>query len=221
MNTISKSNIIIDSDFLPNFDNETPEKQDDPSNLSLTNRLTNNTNIQLFVKNDSIIDWKSNGKKLDFDNFDEFIDECSRKDNQLTIDDKTNHLDCDINISNEIIILEDNQYSTTITKILPKQLYRPIHFDLMTINFLKYLSTISIGVIANSWVVWADQSDFDIVNGKCKKECESLIVKHSLAVDAAKEGTIIKIPKSLRIKEYPDFLNKSNKFSYKSKSIFS
>jgi len=38
-------------------------------------------------------------------------------------------------------------------------------FDAMTTNFLKYLSTISIGVIANAWVVWADKSGNDLLNG--------------------------------------------------------
>jgi len=61
-------------------------------------------------------------------------------------------------------------------------------FDLMATNFLKYLSTISIGIIANAWVVWADMADNNF-NGSI--ECQSLIVKHAIAVDAAKEGNMI------------------------------
>lgn len=45
-------------------------------------------------------------------------------------------------------------------------------------------------------------------------------MKHSLAVDAAKEGTIIVIPPRLRVKSYPDFMNKQDKLTYKSSSIF-
>lgn len=65
--------------------------------------------------------------------------------------------------------------------------------------------------------MWADKSNNKINDSK---ECQSLIVKHALAVDAAKEGTMIYIPSELRPTSYPDFMNKTNKPTYKSDNVF-
>ena len=50
-------------------------------------------------------------------------------------------------------------------------------------------------------------------------ECIELARLHSIAVDFTKSGVVIEIPDYLRVKKYPDFMEKSDKRTYKSEHM--
>ncbi|KAK9930038.1 hypothetical protein M0R45_027097 [Rubus argutus] len=50
-------------------------------------------------------------------------------------------------------------------------------------------------------------------------KCRKLAKLHSDAVDSPKTGVLVKLPPSLRVKEYPDFMEKIDKRTYMSKRV--
>jgi RNA-dependent RNA polymerase len=64
-----------------------------------------------------------------------------------------------------------------------------------------------LGVIANAHLAWADKLNDGAKNPKCL----TLSKLHSDAVDSPKTGIIVQIPKSLAVKEWPDFMQSDTK----------
>ena len=50
-------------------------------------------------------------------------------------------------------------------------------------------------------------------------ECIELARLHSIAVDSPKSGVVAEIPHLLRVMKYPDFMEKSDKRTYKSERM--
>ncbi|XP_010043973.2 probable RNA-dependent RNA polymerase 1 isoform X1 [Eucalyptus grandis] len=81
--------------------------------------------------------------------------------------------------------------------------------------FADYIVNDSLGVIANSHTVFADKEP----EKACSKSCIELAELHSIAVDFPKTGVPAKLPRHLRVKEYPDFMEKSDKCTYESQNV--
>ncbi|KAH7352014.1 hypothetical protein KP509_19G025000 [Ceratopteris richardii] len=81
--------------------------------------------------------------------------------------------------------------------------------------FMEYMSNDSLGTIANAHVVFADKEP-----EKARSQpCIELAELSSIAVDFPKTGVSAMLPKHLRPKAYPDFMEKSGKRSYISTGI--
>ncbi|UJR27682.1 hypothetical protein I4U23_008960 [Adineta vaga] len=82
--------------------------------------------------------------------------------------------------------------------------------------FGEYIAADNLGMIANSHLVFADQSEAGAKDEKCLK----LARMHSVAVDFAKKGVSApRLTKELRPQEYPHYMEKKDKKSYPSKTI--
>ncbi|KAK0597678.1 hypothetical protein LWI29_027530 [Acer saccharum] len=81
--------------------------------------------------------------------------------------------------------------------------------------FVDYIMNDSLGVICHAHVVFADTEPNKAMSNSCKE----LARLASIAVDFAKTGVPAKIPRSLRVKEYPDFMEKEDKPTYKSPCV--
>ncbi|KAF7808597.1 RNA-dependent RNA polymerase 1 [Senna tora] len=81
--------------------------------------------------------------------------------------------------------------------------------------FVNYIVNDSLGIIANAHTVFADREP-----GKAMAEpCIELAKLFSIAVDFPKTGVPAVIPPQLYVKEYPDFMEKSDKTTYKSVNV--
>ncbi|PUZ77534.1 hypothetical protein GQ55_1G380000 [Panicum hallii var. hallii] len=81
--------------------------------------------------------------------------------------------------------------------------------------FTNYIVNESLGIIANAHVVFADKE-------RLKAEslpCIELAKLFSVAVDFPKTGVPALIPPELRVKEYPDFMEKLDKVTYESSGV--
>ncbi|XP_030447809.1 probable RNA-dependent RNA polymerase 1 [Syzygium oleosum] len=81
--------------------------------------------------------------------------------------------------------------------------------------FADYMVNNSLGVIANSHTVFADKEPMKAYS----KSCTELAKLFSIAVDFPKTGVPAKIPGHLRVREYPDFMEKSDKCTYESQHV--
>ncbi|XP_027361274.1 probable RNA-dependent RNA polymerase 1 [Abrus precatorius] len=81
--------------------------------------------------------------------------------------------------------------------------------------FAHYMVKDSLGIIASAHTVFADRDPEKAMSSSCIE----LAKLHSVAVDFAKSGVPAEIPQHLRVEEYPDFMEKSDKPSYQSNSI--
>ncbi|KAK3219720.1 hypothetical protein Dsin_013690 [Dipteronia sinensis] len=72
-----------------------------------------------------------------------------------------------------------------------------------------------LGVICIAHVVFADTEP----NKAMSNSCQELARLASIAVDFAKTGVPAEIPRSLRVKEYPDFMEKEKRPTYKSPHV--
>ncbi|XP_071927361.1 probable RNA-dependent RNA polymerase 1 isoform X1 [Coffea arabica] len=81
--------------------------------------------------------------------------------------------------------------------------------------FTDYIVNNSLGIIANAHTVFADREPL-----KARSEpCLELAELHSIAVDFPKTGVPAEIPSHLRVKEFPDFMEKSDKPMYDSQRV--
>ncbi|CAN6700342.1 unnamed protein product [Malus baccata var. baccata] len=78
--------------------------------------------------------------------------------------------------------------------------------------FVDYTVSDSLGRISNAHAIFADKHP---MKAQCN-ECIELAKLFSCAVDFAKTGVPAKIPDHLRPRDYPDFLEKPNKYTYES-----
>ena len=95
-----------------------------------------------------------------------------------------------------------------------KEETEPITSSHMTKFVVDYIRSDQLGVIDNTHKALADQEKEGIQSDICLHLAEI----HSLAVDAPKTGMWPKMPKT-KLKEYPDFMMKSDKPSYPSENV--
>ncbi|KAF8040138.1 hypothetical protein BT93_B2383 [Corymbia citriodora subsp. variegata] len=81
--------------------------------------------------------------------------------------------------------------------------------------FADYIVNDSLGVIANSHTAFADKEPEKAYS----KSCTELAELFSVAVDLPITGVPAKIPCHLRVREYPDFMEKSDKCTYESQHV--
>ncbi|XP_022776584.1 RNA-dependent RNA polymerase 1-like [Durio zibethinus] len=81
--------------------------------------------------------------------------------------------------------------------------------------FTNYIVNDSLGIIANAHTVFADRQP----NKAMSSQCMELAKLFSVAVDFPKTGVPAEIPQELRVKEYPDFMEKPDKPTYQSYNI--
>ncbi|XP_048136370.1 probable RNA-dependent RNA polymerase 1 isoform X2 [Rhodamnia argentea] len=81
--------------------------------------------------------------------------------------------------------------------------------------FADYMVNDSLGIIANTHTVFADKEPMKA----CSESCAELAELFSIAVDFPKTGVPAKIPGHLRVREYPDFMEKSDKCTYESQHV--
>ncbi|KAL3654315.1 multidrug resistance protein [Castilleja foliolosa] len=76
--------------------------------------------------------------------------------------------------------------------------------------FTNYIVNDSLGIIANAHTVFADKE----LTMAMSEPCLELARLFSIAVDFPKTGVPAEIPPHLRVKEYPDFMDKPDKTTY-------
>ncbi|EOY01384.1 RNA-dependent RNA polymerase 1 isoform 1 [Theobroma cacao] len=81
--------------------------------------------------------------------------------------------------------------------------------------FTNYIVNDSLGIIANAHTVFADREPRKAMSSECKW----LAKLFSIAVDFPKTGVPAEIPQELRVKEYPDFMEKPDKPTYQSYNV--
>lgn len=81
--------------------------------------------------------------------------------------------------------------------------------------FTNYIVNDSLGIIANAHTAFADKEPSKAM----AKQCIELAKLFSIAVDFPKTGVPAEIPSHLRVKEYPDFMEKPDKTTYESKNV--
>ncbi|KAI8333219.1 RNA dependent RNA polymerase-domain-containing protein [Blakeslea trispora] len=81
--------------------------------------------------------------------------------------------------------------------------------------FVNYINNDNLGQIANAHLATADQSDIGARDGKCIR----LAQLHSAAVDFPKTGIPAKMDDELKVKRFPDFMDKKDKDTYKSQKV--
>ncbi|PIM98069.1 RNA-directed RNA polymerase QDE-1 [Handroanthus impetiginosus] len=81
--------------------------------------------------------------------------------------------------------------------------------------FTNYIVNDSLGIIANAHTVFADKEALMAQS----EPCLELARLFSIAVDFPKTGVPAEIPPHLRVKEYPDFMDKPDKATYQSYRI--
>jgi len=86
------------------------------------------------------------------------------------------------------------------------KLDRPVETKDMIAFFVAYMKNDRLGHIANTHVAWGDRLDDGILHPRCLE----LAALHSTAVDYPKTGHPAVMKKSLRVNEYPHFMEKHN-----------
>lgn len=81
--------------------------------------------------------------------------------------------------------------------------------------FTNYIVNDSLGIIANAHTVFADKEP----NKALCAPCVELAKLFSIAVDFPKTGVPAEIPPHLRVRVYPDFMEKADKSTYESQSV--
>ncbi|KAB1205839.1 RNA-dependent RNA polymerase 1 [Morella rubra] len=81
--------------------------------------------------------------------------------------------------------------------------------------FVNYIVNDNLGIIANAHAVYADREPDRALSAKCIE----LAKLHSIAVDSPKSGVVAEMPRDLRVKEYPDFMEKPDRITYISKGV--
>ncbi|KAL2900494.1 RNA-dependent RNA polymerase 2 [Bienertia sinuspersici] len=81
--------------------------------------------------------------------------------------------------------------------------------------FVDYMISDTLGTISTAHLVLADREPEKALSPKCLRLAEL----HSMAVDFAKTGAPAEMPNVLKPKEYPDFMERWDRPTYKSKGI--
>ncbi|GMN27028.1 hypothetical protein TIFTF001_044068 [Ficus carica] len=96
-----------------------------------------------------------------------------------------------------------------------KELDHDVTMEEIKEYFVDYIVNNNLGIISNAHLVFADRE----VELARSKPCLELAKLSSIAVDYPKTGVPACIPPCLIAKEFPDFMEKSDKPSYKSKRV--
>ncbi|KAK8061247.1 hypothetical protein PG994_007613 [Apiospora phragmitis] len=99
--------------------------------------------------------------------------------------------------------------------VKPKELDRGVEIDDIIRFFVKYIKNDSLGAIAHAHVAMADR----LPNGPKSDICIELAKLHSNAVDYVKTGQKAHLNSKLRPKNWPHFMGKPERKSYKSNKI--
>lgn len=81
--------------------------------------------------------------------------------------------------------------------------------------FVDVIVNDSLGIISHAHLVFADKAPMKARS----KQCLELARLFSIAVDFPKTGVAAKIPDELRVKKYPDFMDKPDHMTYQSKRV--
>ncbi|ORX60333.1 RdRP-domain-containing protein [Hesseltinella vesiculosa] len=81
--------------------------------------------------------------------------------------------------------------------------------------FVNYINNDILGQIANAHLATADRSSDGAMDGACKRLAEL----HSDAVDFPKSGHPATMDQGLKVRDFPDFMNKTDKPMYKSEKV--
>ncbi|KAJ6726190.1 RNA-dependent RNA polymerase [Salix purpurea] len=95
------------------------------------------------------------------------------------------------------------------------QLDRDVTIEEVEEYFTNYIVNDSLGIIANAHTAFADKESLKAMSAPCIE----LARKFSIAVDFPKTGVPAEIPSHLRVKVYPDFMEKPDKASYESRNV--
>ncbi|XP_050132471.1 probable RNA-dependent RNA polymerase 1 [Malus sylvestris] len=82
-------------------------------------------------------------------------------------------------------------------------------------SFTNYIVNDTLGIISNAHVAFADRDSNKAMSHRCIK----LAKLGSYAVDSPKTGMVVEVPRWLRAKQYPDFMEKVDKPMYKSRRV--
>ncbi|EPY50913.1 RNA-directed RNA polymerase Rdp1 [Schizosaccharomyces cryophilus OY26] len=83
--------------------------------------------------------------------------------------------------------------------------------------FICYIKNDNLGLISNAWKAWAHDKDNN-PDGIYGQTCLKLAALHSQAVDFPKSGIACTMPKELRPKQYPDFMQKQRSRTFKAET---
>ncbi|KAI3947021.1 hypothetical protein MKW92_024934 [Papaver armeniacum] len=95
------------------------------------------------------------------------------------------------------------------------ELFHDVQIEEVEEYFANYMINDSLGVIANTHTAFADKEQLKAES----KQCIELAKLFSIAVDFPKTGVPAEIPPHLRVKEYPDFMEKLDRPTYESKRV--
>ncbi|KAI8388533.1 RNA dependent RNA polymerase-domain-containing protein [Radiomyces spectabilis] len=100
------------------------------------------------------------------------------------------------------------------------QAEEPLEVDEVKIShiqkfFVNYINNDNLGQIANAHLATADRSSRGALDGACLR----LAQLHSLAVDFPKTGKPARLDDDLRVRAFPDFMQKKDKQMYESKKV--
>ncbi|KAI5846534.1 RNA dependent RNA polymerase-domain-containing protein [Morchella snyderi] len=123
----------------------------------------------------------------------------------------------------DYIVIWDKDLTSGITNYPPMdylpmepiELSRDVEVNDITKFFVNYMKNDKLGAIANSHLAWADYLE----EGVKSDQCLALAALHSDAVDYVKTGVPADMPRSLRIRKYPHFMEKEKEKSYTSYKI--
>ncbi|KAB2620081.1 RNA-dependent RNA polymerase 1 [Pyrus ussuriensis x Pyrus communis] len=82
-------------------------------------------------------------------------------------------------------------------------------------SFTNYIVNDMLGIISNAHAVFADTQPQKAMSAQCIE----LAKLCSYAVDSPKTGVVVEVPRSLRAKEYPDFMEMVEKPTYESRRV--
>ncbi|MBA0690103.1 hypothetical protein Goari_007799 [Gossypium aridum] len=81
--------------------------------------------------------------------------------------------------------------------------------------FVDYMINDTLGAISTAHLVHADREP----DKACSENCLALATLHSMAVDFAKTGAPAEMPRALKPREFPDFMQRGNKPMYTSSGV--
>ncbi|KAL6191260.1 hypothetical protein ACLB2K_037651 [Fragaria x ananassa] len=95
------------------------------------------------------------------------------------------------------------------------ELDHDVTIEEVAVSFTNYIVNDSLGIISNAHLV---TSDIEPQKARSDKSVElAKLLSH--AVDSPKTCVIVKLPPNLRVKTYPDFMEKTDESNYKSKRV--
>uniref|UniRef100_M8BFU0 RNA-dependent RNA polymerase n=1 Tax=Aegilops tauschii TaxID=37682 RepID=M8BFU0_AEGTA len=110
----------------------------------------------------------------------------------------------------EKLIPEEVDSPMDYTAARPRIMDHVVTLEEIQKYFVDYMINDSLGAISTAHLVHADRHPMKARS----PECLQLAALHSMAVDFAKSGAPAEMPRSLRPKEYPDFMERWDKPTY-------